>query len=90
MPVMLTEGGEASGNAVSRLQAALHLTADGDFGPETEAAVRRLQARHGLSVDGVVGPATWSAIGVSGEETLDAARFGDRPFSSSPLHGDRR
>jgi peptidoglycan hydrolase-like protein with peptidoglycan-binding domain len=68
--VMFTEGGEASGNAVSRLQAALHLTADGDFGPETEAAVRRLQARHGLSVDGVVGPATWSVIGVSGEETL--------------------
>jgi peptidoglycan hydrolase-like protein with peptidoglycan-binding domain len=68
--VMFTEGGEASGNAVSRLQAALHLSADGNFGPETEAAVRRLQARHGLSVDGVVGPATWSVIGVSGEETL--------------------
>jgi peptidoglycan hydrolase-like protein with peptidoglycan-binding domain len=68
--VMVTEGGEASGNAVARLQAALHLTADGNFGPETEAAVRRLQARHGLSVDGVVGPATWSVIGVSGEEAL--------------------
>lgn len=56
--------------AVERLQAALHLTPDGEFGPETEAAVRRLQARHGLSVDGVVGPATWALIGVSGEETL--------------------
>ncbi|MEA2208116.1 MAG: hypothetical protein QOF54_593 [Solirubrobacteraceae bacterium] len=68
--VMVTEGGEASGGAVARLQAAMHLTADGNFGPETEAAVRRLQARHGLTVDGVVGPATWSVIGVSGEETL--------------------
>ncbi len=72
--VMTSEEGEAagegSGNAVARLQSALHLTADGNFGPETEAAVRRLQARHGLTVDGVVGPATWSAIGVSGEETL--------------------
>jgi peptidoglycan hydrolase-like protein with peptidoglycan-binding domain len=64
-----TEGG-SSGDGVARLQGALHLSADGDFGPETEAAVRRLQARHGLTVDGIVGPATWSAIGVSGEETL--------------------
>jgi peptidoglycan hydrolase-like protein with peptidoglycan-binding domain len=59
-----------SGNAVARLQQALHLPVDGDFGPETEASIRRLQARHGLTVDGVVGPATWSAIGVSGAETL--------------------
>jgi peptidoglycan hydrolase-like protein with peptidoglycan-binding domain len=77
------EGGEAEaqttdpgkaptgeGNPVSRLQAALHLTPDGEFGPETEAAVRRLQARHGLNVDGVVGPATWALIGISGERTL--------------------
>jgi peptidoglycan hydrolase-like protein with peptidoglycan-binding domain len=61
---------QTAGNAVQRLQAALHLTPDGDFGPETEAAVRRLQARHGLTVDGVVGPETWNAIGVGGEETL--------------------
>jgi peptidoglycan hydrolase-like protein with peptidoglycan-binding domain len=60
----------SEGGAVARLQSALHLTADGNFGPETEAAIRRLQARHGLTVDGVVGPATWSLIGVSGEETL--------------------
>jgi peptidoglycan hydrolase-like protein with peptidoglycan-binding domain len=59
-----------SSDAVSRLQSALHLSTDGNFGPETEAAVRRLQARHGLTVDGVVGPATWSVVGVSGEETL--------------------
>ncbi|HWF32007.1 MAG TPA: peptidoglycan-binding protein [Solirubrobacteraceae bacterium] len=57
-------------DAVSRLQSALHLSTDGNFGPETEAAVRRLQARHGLTVDGVVGPATWSVLGVSSEETL--------------------
>jgi len=56
--------------AVQRLQAALHLPVDGEFGPETEAAVMRLQARHGLSADGVVGPATWNAIGVSAESTL--------------------
>ena len=66
-----SEGDEGtSGDAVARLQSALHLTADGNFGPETEAAVKRLQARHGLTVDGVVGPATWSLIGVSGGQTL--------------------
>lgn len=64
-------GGEgSSAGAVARLQNALHLTADGEFGPETEAAIRRLQARHGLTVDGVVGSATWSVIGVSGEREL--------------------
>ncbi|HEV3319192.1 MAG TPA: peptidoglycan-binding protein [Solirubrobacteraceae bacterium] len=74
---MASSGEEASsgegtgGSAVARLQSALHLTADGNFGPETEAAVKRLQARHGLTVDGVVGPATWSVIGVSGETTLN-------------------
>jgi len=61
---------ETQASAVKQLQSALHVSADGDFGPATEAAVRRLQARHGLSVDGVVGPATWSVIGVHGQDTL--------------------
>jgi peptidoglycan hydrolase-like protein with peptidoglycan-binding domain len=61
---------ETSVDTIKQLQSALHVTPDGDFGPETEAAVRRLQARNGLSVDGIVGPATWSVIGVHGQETL--------------------
>jgi peptidoglycan hydrolase-like protein with peptidoglycan-binding domain len=69
-----TASGESEGTsptgAVEQLQAALHLSVDGEFGPETEAAVRRLQARHGLTVDGIVGPATWALIGVAGKETL--------------------
>jgi peptidoglycan hydrolase-like protein with peptidoglycan-binding domain len=61
---------ETETGAIKQLQSALHVTADGDFGPETEAAVRRLQARHGLTVDGVVGPETWGVIGVHAQETL--------------------
>ena len=71
------EGGES---AVKRLQSALKLPVDGNFGPETEAAIRRLQARHGLSVDGVVGPATWGVIGIHGQETLTP------PASAVPVH----
>ncbi len=69
------------GAATRRLQEALHVAADGEFGPTTEAAVRHFQAAHGLEVDGVVGPSTWAALGVSGAPILhsDPAFF---PHSS--------
>ncbi len=70
----------SSGNAVQRLQSAMKLSTDGEFGPETEAAVRRLQARHGMTVDGVVGPETWAVLGIHGEETLTP------PRSALPAH----
>jgi len=41
------------------------LTADGVFGPETDAAVRAFQGTLGLTVDGIVGALTWRAL-VSG------------------------
>jgi peptidoglycan hydrolase-like protein with peptidoglycan-binding domain len=78
-----SEGGASTGgDAVSRLQSALHLSPDGTFGPQTEAAVKRLQARHGLSVDGVVGPATWSVLGINSQETLKPPHSALRSSSS--------
>ncbi|QDH71335.1 peptidoglycan-binding protein [Marilutibacter alkalisoli] len=38
------------------------LTADGDFGANTEHAVRAYQRDHGLTVDGIVGPRTLESI----------------------------
>lgn len=49
-------------SAVATVQRLLGLTADGVFGPATEAAVKALQASRGLTVDGIVGPATWTAL----------------------------
>jgi cell wall-associated NlpC family hydrolase len=53
----------SSGTAVRALQRALGVTADGQFGPQTEAAVRSFQRSHDLPVTGLVGPLTRAALG---------------------------
>lgn len=50
------------GDAVKQLQAAIGVTADGNFGPQTAAALKQWQQAHGLAADGVAGPKTWGAI----------------------------
>jgi GH25 family lysozyme M1 (1,4-beta-N-acetylmuramidase) len=52
----------STGAAVKALQAALHITADGIFGPHTEAAVAAYQRSHHLPVTGVVTTAMWDAL----------------------------
>lgn len=52
----------SNGAAVTLLQQLLGITADGDFGSDTDAAVRAYQATHGIDVDGDVGPDTWAAL----------------------------
>jgi len=52
----------ARGDCVKRLQQAVGATADGIFGPLTEAAVARFQEANGLEPDGIVGVSTWAAF----------------------------
>jgi peptidoglycan hydrolase-like protein with peptidoglycan-binding domain len=52
----------SSGGAVVVLQKALRITADGQFGPQTEAAVKGLQGRAKLARTGVVASLTWQAL----------------------------
>lgn len=46
----------SKGPDVVRMQKALKLNADGDFGAGTEAAVKKWQAANGLPQDGIMGP----------------------------------
>jgi putative chitinase len=52
----------SKGEEVKKLQAKLGLTADGSFGPGTEAAVKKWQAANGLTADGIVGAGTWGRM----------------------------
>ncbi len=52
----------STGVAVTALQRALRVGADGSFGSGTEAAVKAVQRRAGLSQTGVVASLTWQAV----------------------------
>jgi len=53
-----------SGPSVIWLQQRLKVSADGKFGPGTQAAVIAFQRSNALTPDGIVGPKTWTALGV--------------------------
>ena len=52
----------SKGEEVKKMQAKLGLTADGDFGPGTEAALKKWQSANGLTADGVAGPKTLAKL----------------------------
>ncbi|PKW27213.1 peptidoglycan-binding domain-containing protein [Phycicoccus duodecadis] len=58
--VVLKRG--AHGSSVSALQRALRITADGSYGPATEAAVKAAQKAAHLAQTGVVATLTWKAV----------------------------
>ncbi|MEA2665578.1 MAG: hypothetical protein QOI11_2522 [Candidatus Eremiobacteraeota bacterium] len=64
------------GGGVAALQRALGVSADGVFGPGTEAAVKSYQRRHGMTADGVVGPATRGALGLGSGPVLKRGGHG--------------
>lgn len=51
------------GPSVKKLQQALGIKDDGNFGPKTEAKVKAFQKSKGLVADGLVGQKTWAALG---------------------------
>lgn len=54
----------STGEWVVKLQEALGITADGKFGPRTEAALVAFQDAYGLEPDGVAGRNTYRALGL--------------------------
>lgn len=52
----------SNGPNVAKMQAALGIAADGDFGPGTEAALKKWQAANGLTADGIAGSSTLSKL----------------------------
>ena len=58
---MLLKNG-SKGEEVKQLQTLLGLSADGSFGPMTEAKVKEWQTKNGLTADGIVGDGTWGKM----------------------------
>jgi lysozyme family protein len=54
----------SSGEWVVKLQQALKITADGRFGPKTEAALKDFQEANDLEPDGIAGRVTYRALGL--------------------------
>ena len=53
----------SKGGAVKKVQAKIGVTADGAFGPKTQAALKAYQTKHGIPATGVVDAATWAKLG---------------------------
>jgi len=74
----------APGEEVKRVQQALSVYADGNFGEQTEQAVKKFQAAHDLVVDGVVGRRTWAQLFPEGESKQAASPAAQESKTPSP------
>ena len=72
-----------SGETVKRLQQALGVTADGQFGSGTEKAVRDFQQKNGLAADGIAGPATLAKMNIFKEITPAVVQKSQMPMDSA-------
>ena len=61
-PVVVMLGRNSKGVYVKRVQTALGIRIDGDYGAKTEGAVKKFQLLHKLAPDGKVGPKTWEVL----------------------------
>lgn len=71
----------STGPAVVALQKALRITADGQFGPQTDGAVRAFQSRKRLAANGIVGASTWQSLmgQTAGQAPTTPSRGAARP-----------
>ena len=51
-----------AGDDVAKMQKALGIAADGDFGFGTQTALKKWQKLNGLTADGIAGPATQAKL----------------------------
>jgi peptidoglycan hydrolase-like protein with peptidoglycan-binding domain len=73
-----------SGEAVKKLQQALGVTADGQFGSGTEKAVKDFQQKNGLAADGIAGPATLAKMNIFKEITPAVVQKSQMPAGDPP------
>jgi peptidoglycan hydrolase-like protein with peptidoglycan-binding domain len=71
-----------SGEAVKKLQGALGIAADGQFGPATEKALREYQRKNGLAVDGMAGPETLAHMKLFKEITAKTVEMSQVPAAT--------
>ena len=73
----------SKGDTVKKLQKALNLAVDGNFGLKTDKAVREFQAKNKLTIDGIVGNNTWKALGIT--DTITDSKCIDPSVIYKPL-----